>query len=162
MIISIITMLITGVFKMVPGLASTYTKHRESMAVQDTKRQGIWSDTLLSAANIDVENRKLAMQERSNSPMLMRMYVVLLFFPILYYTMYWMDTIFAGQVWEINLYFFTIPIWDWEKYVLKAAPPDLAEMGKWLIGIFVGGNTAVNGIVKGAVALKASGIIKGR
>lgn len=162
MIFSIGSLILNLVFKAIPGLSSTYAKHRESMAVQDTKRQGIWSNTLLNAANIDVENRKLAMQERANTPGLMFLYYMVLGPPILYYLMYWADTIFAGQIWEINLYFFTIPIWDWEEYVLEKAPADLAEMGKWIIGIFIGGNTAVIGVVKGASALKAAGLLKGR
>jgi hypothetical protein len=35
-------------------------------------------------------------------------------------------------------------------------------MGQWLIGIFIGGQTAVAGVVKGAKALKLAGLFTGK
>lgn len=162
MIFSIISMVFTGIFKLVPGLAGTYTSYKRDIAVQETERQGMWSQALVHAAQTDVENRKIAAAERANSPMLMFLYFLILIGPILYYMLFWFDTIFANQVWELDLYFFTIPIWDWQAYELTRAPDRLEEMGVWLIGIFVGGNTAVNGVVKGARALQLGGLLKGR
>lgn len=156
--ILLIQFLFSGIFKLVPGLAQGWLNHKKSQAIQQTSRQEIWSDALVTAAHADVEHRKVAAQERANSPWLMRLYINIVFWPSLYYTVWWMDTIFAGQVWTI----FGWTIFDWGEFVLPAAPARLEEMGQWIIGIFIGGNTAVVGVVKGAKALRAIGMFKGQ
>ena len=156
--IALVQFLLSGVFRLAPGLAKSYLDHRKNESVQQTARQGTWAGALTNAAEADVEHRRIAAQERANSPWLMALYVNIILWPSLYYTMFWADTIFAGQVWTL----FGWTIFDWEAYELKAAPARLEEMGRWVIGLFIGGNTAVVGVVKGARALQAAGIFRGR
>lgn len=150
------------IIRLFRGIAGPILDHYKSKDIQTTKRQGIWATALIGAANADVENRRLAMQERANSPLLMWIYVMVLIGPVLYYLLFWFDTIFANQIWEIDLWLFTIPIWDWQEYELQRAPERLEDMGRWVIGIFLGATGAVTGIVKGAKALRAAGIFKGK
>ena len=139
----------TAFLKIFRGVSEPILKHYQSKSIQETKRQGIWAKTLVEAAKADVENRRTAAQERANSPSLMIVYLLILIGPVLYYLLFWFDTIFADQVWSI----FGWTIWDWSVFELTRAPVRLEEMGLWIIGIFIGGNTAVAGVIKGAKIL---------
>lgn len=148
--------------KVFRGIAGPILDHYKSKDIQVTQRQGLWAGALINAAQADVKNRELAQAERANNPWMMFVYFLILIGPVLYYFMFWMDTIFADQVWAINLYFFEINIWNWKEYELTRAPARLEDMGKWIIGIFIGGGAAVAGVVKGAKVLSAAGIFKGK
>lgn len=158
----IISLIAKGLFGIIPGMADSYMKNQQNMAVQGTKRSGIWATALTDAAQADIENRKTAAAERSSSPFIMALYILAMIGPVTYYLMFWMDTIFANQVWSIPLYFTDIVIWDWTTYELQRAPDRLEEMGAWLIGVLVGANTAMVGVVKGAKALGNLGFFKGK
>ena len=135
--------------KIFRGVSGPILKHYQSKELQETARQGIWAKTLVEAAQADVENRKIAAKERAGSPSLMFIYLMILFGPVLYYLLFWLDTIFGTQVWTI----LGFELWDWGQFELARAPARLEEMGKWVIGIFIGGNTAVAGVIKGAKIL---------
>jgi len=135
--------------KLFRGVSGPILAHYQSKDVQETTRQGIWATALVNAANADVENRKTAALERAASPTLMFVYILILFGPVLYYLLFWLDTIFTNQIWTVAGW----TIWDWSTFELTRAPQRLEEMGKWIIGIFIGGNTAVAGVIKGAKIL---------
>jgi len=145
--------------KVFKGVAGPILDHYKSKDIQVTKRQGIWASTLVSAAQADVENRRLAQAERSQHPVLMAIYVMIVFPPALYWFLFWLDTIFANDVWTF-FGFFTIM--DWTTWELTRAPDRLEEMGRDILAIFLGGGSAVYGITKGAKILRASKIFEGK
>lgn len=159
---TILSMVFGGVFKLLPGLADSYFKAQQAAGVQGTKRTNAVTRALVHAAEIDVENRTVAAQERKDHPVLLWLYMLVLIGPILYYLMFWGDTIFGNQVWAINLYFFQVPLIDWTTYELTRAPDRLEEFGRDLILLFVGGSVAVNGVVKGVKEIGKTGLFKGK
>jgi hypothetical protein len=148
-----LTWIAKAVFGVVPGLATSYMKHQENRAIQGTKRQQVWAQSVTIAAQTDVENRKVAAQERMNHPILLAMYVLVLAGPVLYYLVFWMDTIFAGQDWGFI---------NWGSFNLPRAPARLEEMGVNIINVFIGGTVAVGGVTKTAKILANSGLFRGK
>lgn len=146
----------SAIVKIFRGIAGPILEHYQHKDRQETERMGIWSNALVRASEADVDLRRIAAQERANNPALMVIYVLILIGPVTYYLLFWMDTIFADQRWAINLYLFEIPIWDWTTFEVARAPERLEEMGKWIIGIFLGAGTASAGVVKGAKILRAA------
>lgn len=146
--------------KVFRGVAGPILEHYKSQDIQVTKRQGIWASTLVSAAQADVENRKLAQAERAQHPILMAIYVMIVLPPALYWFLFWMDTIFAESAWSIPFLGWTIM--DWSTWDLPRAPDRLEEMGRDILAIFLGGGSAVYGITKSAKILRASKIFEGK
>ena len=121
--------------KVFKGVAQPVLDYYKDKDVAETTRQGTWSAALVKAAEIDVENKKIAVAERAGTPILMLLYVVLVVMPLLYYTLFWADTIFQFE-------------WD-----LPRAPARLEEFGQYILITFLGGGSAVFGVVKGAKIL---------
>ncbi len=134
----------SAIVKVFSGIAGPILKHYQHKARQVTLRQSTWANALVSAAETDVRNRKLAMAERASSKWLMLLYINLVFWPSLYYTLFWIDTIFPM---------------DWN---LTRAPVRLEEAGKYIIMTFLGGGSATFAVIKGARILGNAGIFKGK
>lgn len=140
---SIFTGIGSNIFvKLFKGAADSILEYYESKDTQETLRQGTWAHALVNAAKADVENRKVAAAERAGSPLMMTLYFLVVFPPIMYYGLFWADTIFQFS-------------WD-----LPRAPSRLEEFGQSILTIFIGGGTAVAGVVKGAKILSNAGIFR--
>jgi len=140
---SIFTASAANIFvKVFRGVAQPILDHYKSKDVAISARQGTWAGALVTAAQADVENRKTAVAERAGSPIIMSMYVILVVMPLLYYTLFWADTIFQFE-------------WD-----LPRAPARLEEFGQYILITFLGGGSAVFGIVKGAKVLANAGMFR--
>lgn len=146
------------IVKLFRGIAGPILQHYQAKDKQTTDRQGIWAKALVGAAHADVENRKTAAAERASNPILMGIYIMIMFPPALYWFLFWMDTIFSGQTWTI----FGWTIMDWATWNLPSAPKRLEAMGQEVLIVFIGGTSAVYGVVKGAKVLGAAGIFKGK
>lgn len=159
---AIVTMILgtlaSGFFKIIPGLAQKYLDHKQNQAVQGTQRQGIWAGALVSAAHADVENRRIAAAERSGNRILMGLYIMTLAGPVFYWFMFWMDTIFAGQVWSL----WGWEIMNWATWDLPRAPDRLEEYGKEVIANGLFGTAAIYGVTKAAKILQATGLLNGK
>jgi len=129
--------------KLFRGVAGPVLDHYKEKEVQETARQSTWAQALVKAAEADVVNRKTAAEERAGNPWLMTLYINIVFWPMMYWTLFWLDTIFSG------LPFFNT--WD-----LPRAPERLEEFGQYVIVTFLGGGSAVFGITKGAKILRSA------
>jgi hypothetical protein len=128
--------------KVFSGISKPILDYYKDKDTAETIRQGTWAKALVTAAQADVENRKTAQAERASSPIIMMMYVALVVMPLMYYTLFWADTIFQFE-------------WD-----LPRAPQRLEEFGQYILITFLGGGSAVFGIVKGAKVLANAGIFR--
>ena len=105
------------VFKGVAEPILQYYKEKEST---EGKKHSVWADALVRAAEADVERNKTAAMERMNSPFILAFYLNIVFWPSLYFSLFWLDTIFQFQ-------------WD-----LPKAPDRLEEFGQYVIITFIG------------------------
>ena len=153
--------------KIFRGVAGPILEHFQHKDRQVSVRQGTSAAALVSASQADVEHRRLAMQERASNPFLMGIYVMIIIGPALYWFLFWMDTIFAGQVWTLHLeiWGWTLIEWEimnWVTWDLPRAPKRLEEYGKQILMTFIGGGSAVVGMVGAAKALNKAGIFRGK
>jgi hypothetical protein len=126
------------------GVAEPILDYYKSKEKGETDRQGIWAEALVRAAEADVERNKTAAAERASSPFIMTFYLNIVFWPSLYFSLFWADTIF-----QFN--------WD-----LPKAPDRLEEFGQYVLITFIGGGSAVFGITKGAKILAHARVIGGK
>ena len=131
-----------GIVKIFSGIAQPIVDYYKDKDTQETLRQGTWANALHQAALADVENRKTAAAERAGNPWLMALYINIVFWPMMYYTLFWVDTMFQFE-------------WD-----LARAPSRLEEFGQYILITFLGGGSAVFGVVKGAKVLANAGMFR--
>lgn len=129
------------VFKGVAEPILDYYKEKEST---EGKKHDVWAAALVRAAEADVERNKTAAMERMNSPFILAFYLNVVFWPSLYFSLFWLDTIFQFA-------------WD-----LPKAPDRLEEFGQYVLITFIGGGSAVFGLTKSAKILAAGRVIGGR
>lgn len=131
------------IVKVFRGISGPIFDHFKNKSVQETNRQGIWANALSRAAEADVEHRRLAQQERAANPIVMFLFLNIIGWPTLYWSLFWADTIFQFA-------------WD-----LPRAPERLEEYGKQVIQWGFGFGATSYGIIRSAKALKGAGIFKG-
>lgn len=148
------------IVKLFRGIAGPILEHYQAKDVQVTARQGIWANALVGAAMADVENRRIAAEERGKHPILMALYVGVIAPVVFYWMLFWLDTIFAGQIWRVPWLGWTVM--DWVSWDLPRAPQRLEEMGKEVLVVFLGGGSAVYGVTKAANIMKGSGLFRGK
>lgn len=144
-----------AIVKVFKGISGPIFDHYKSEGRIGTQRQGIWASALVQAAQTDVEHRKLAQQERASNPLIMFLFLNIIGWPTLYWSLFWADTIFAEQVWTV----FGFEIWNWVEYELPRAPERLEAYGKEVIQWGFGFGASSYGLIKGAKVLKGSGIL---
>jgi hypothetical protein len=126
---------VNAIIKVFGGISKPILDYYTEKGKTEVAAQGQFQKTLIKAAKIDVENRKLAQQERASSPFVMALYLWVVFWPATYYTLFWMDTIFSQ-----------IPPFTW--FDLPRAPERLEEFGQYILVTFLGGGSAVYGVTK--------------
>jgi hypothetical protein len=130
--------------KIFKGIAQPVLDYYTDKERVDAQKHSVWADALVRAAEADVERNKTAAMERMNSPFILAFYLNVVFWPSLYFTLFWIDTIFQLT-------------WD-----LPKAPDRLEEFGQYIVITFIGGGSAVFGLTKSAKILAAGRIIGGR
>lgn len=123
------------------GISKPILDYYQEKGKTEVAAQGQFQATLIKAAQLDVENRKLAAAERASSPWVMGLYLWIVFWPAAYYTAFWMDTIFSQ-----------IPPFTW--FDLPRAPERLEEFGQYILVTFLGGGSAVYGVTKAVKIFK--------
>ena len=132
----------SSIVKVFTGISGPIFKHFQSKDIQETNRQGIWADAMMEAAKADVAHRRLAQRERASNPFIMFMFLNIIGWPTLYWSLFWADTIFQ---------------FDWD---LPRAPERLEAYGKEVIQWGFGFGASTYGIIKGARVLKGAGLFR--
>ena len=127
--------------KVFKGVAQPVLDYYTSKEKTEGTKHTVWAEALVRAAEADVERNKTAAAERASSPFILTFYLNIVFWPSLYFTLFWADTIFQFQ-------------WD-----LPKAPDRLEEFGQYILITFIGGGSAVFGLTKSAKILAAGKVL---